>query len=165
MNSPYDPLFTAGGGVCTGFATLMSLYSKCFVRHATCNVQPTAASTAGEIMYILPLRSDEAAGGIVPTADMVTEGQVGKFNLTTNSIYIYQPLRDSRSPAEFQGLGGPGSMSPSNKDELSCSVSTDPTIQPCWSVGLIGASGHTLGIGVFIEYDCELYRPNSLGDA
>jgi len=163
MNSPYDPLFTVGGGICTGWSTLMALYSRCFVRNATLQVQPTTASHTSDVVYLLPIRSDEAAAGIVPTLDLVTEGQLGKFTITTNSIYTYQPLVDNRSPVEFQGLGSV--KSPSNKDDLSAAISADPVIQPCWSVGLIGSAGHTLSIGVFIEYDCELYRPNSLGDA
>jgi len=163
MNSPYDPLFTVGGGICTGWTTLMTLYSRCFVRNATCQMQPTTASHTSDVAFVLPIRSDEAAAGIVPTFDMVTEGQLGKFNLTTNSVYLSQPLVDRRSPAEFQGLGSENN--PSNKEQLSAAVSTDPTIQPCWAVGLIGSAGHTLSMGVFIEYDSELYRPNALGDA
>jgi len=167
MNSPYDPLYTVGGGICTGWAALMALYSKCYVHTATIKFQPTlfsAATPYGDIAFVLPVRSDEAAAGVVLTADMVTESQVSTFNVcTASSLTNYLAITDVRSPSEFQGLGPRNRTS--TKDNLSASVSTDPVIQPAWYVGLIAAAGHTLSGFVLIEYTCELYRPNSLSDA
>jgi hypothetical protein len=160
MNSPFDPLYTVGGGNCTGFATLMLIYSRCYVKSARIQTQIATASNPGDVFFILPARSDEAAAGIVPTIDMVTEGQNNKFNLLTNSPSTYMVLSDTRSPVSFQGL-----PATSNRDELSCSAAVDPTIQPAWFTGLLGAQGHTALVLTLVEYSCTLYRPNTLGDA
>lgn len=161
MNSPYDPLYTVGGGICTGFTTLMNLYSRFFVRRAKISVQPCAASNTGDYIFILPVRSDEAGAGVVPTVDMITEGQESVFNCTSNGMYTYLVLTSIKSPQEFQGLGITA------KDELSGAITTDPVIQPAWYVGLFSnaGAGHTATLVTFIEYETELYRPNTLSDA
>jgi len=164
MNSPYDPLYTVGGGVCTGFASLMALYSRFFVKKARLQFAPTQLSNSGDVYFVLPVRSDEAAAGVVPTADMVMEGENSTFGLAMASYTRFSVINDIRSPAEFQGLSMNFGI-PSNKEELSGAITTDPTTQPAWFVGLLGSAGHTLAGWALIEYTTELYRPNTLGDA
>jgi len=163
MNSPYDPLYTVGGGICTGFASLMALYSRFYVKKARLQFAPTSLSNSGDVYFVLPVRSDEAAAGVVPTADMAMEGENSTFGLAMASYTRFSVINDTRGPAAFQGLLT--SSGPSNKDELSGAVTTDPTIQPAWFVGLLGANGHTLAGWALIEYTTELYRPNTLADA
>jgi len=164
MNSPYDPLYTVGGGICTGFTTLMGLYSRCLVKVARLTLAVTSMSHGGDMYFILPVRSDEAAAGVVPTADMVMEGQNSTVGFAQGTYTRFSYLQDTRSPAAFQGLTLRDGEE-SNREELSCAISTDPTIQPAWYAGFMGASGHTLAGWAFIEYTSELYRPNSLSDA
>jgi len=159
MNSPYDPLYTVGGGVCTGWADLMLLYSRAFVVSARLSFCPTIMSHGGDVYFVLPVRSDEAAAGVVPTIDMVMEGQNSTFGFAQGTYTRFSYIVDIRRPAQFQGLANQA------KDQLSCSVSTDPVIQPAWYCGLIGAQNHTIDAWVLIEYTTEMYRPNSLSDA
>jgi len=163
MNSPYDPLYTVGGGVCTGFPNLIALYSRFFVNQARLQAQISGVTaSAADLMYILPVRSDEAAGGVIPTLDMITEGQAPVFNMLAASPQTQLVLRSSLSPSKFQGL------TKQNKDELSGSIALDPVIQPAWYVGTYsttGAVGHNMTAILFVEYDTELYRPNTLSDA
>lgn len=164
MNSPYDPLYTAGGGNCTGFATLLGLYSRFYVKKARIQFQPATISNAGDLLFVLPVRSDEAAAGVVPDIDMVTESQVTTYNQATNAPSAYLVIGQVCRPAAFQGLeNSDGSCS--NKDEMSGYVTTDPIIQPAWYLGLIGAQGHTATGALLIEYTCELFRPNTLSNA
>jgi len=164
MNSPYDPLYTIGGGICTGFATLMSLYSRALVKNATIKLAVCSMSHGGDIYFILPVRSDEAAAGVIPTTDMIMEGQNSTYAFSQGTYTRFSYLSDTRSPAAFQGLLLKDGEE-SNREELSCAVTTDPTIQPAWYVGLLGAQNHTLLGWILIEYTAELYRPNTLADA
>jgi len=164
MNSPFDPLYTVGGGNCTGFATLMLLYSRFFVKRARILLAPVQFNTPGDTFFVMPVRSDEAAAGVLVDIDMVTESQVTNFTTAPNAPAAYRVLEDVRRPDVFQGLSiGPGKTS--NKDDLSGSPAVDPVIQPAWYVGLIGAQGHTMTGSVLIEYSSELYRPNTLSNA
>jgi len=164
MNSPYDPLYTVGGGICTGWNALMGLYSRCLVKVAKLTLAVTSMSHGGDVYFILPVRADEAAAGVVPTADMVMEGQNSTIGFAQGTYTRFSYLTDTRSPADFQGLVLPDGGE-SNREELSCAISTDPSVQPAWYAGFMGANGHTLAGWVLIEYTSELYRPNSLSDA
>jgi len=163
MNSPFDALYTIGGGVCTGFPNLIALYSRFFVRKARLQSQISSiTASVADLHYILPVRSDEAAGGVIPNLDMITEGQAGTFNMLATTPQTQLVLRSTLSPSKFQGLTN------QNKDELSGSIALDPVIQPAWYVGTYstsGAVGHNMTAVLFVEYDTELYRPNTLSDA
>jgi len=162
MNSPYDPLYTVGGGICTGFNTLLTLYSRFFVKKARIQAQFLPSVAASVASYILPVRSDEAAAGVIPTADMITEGQESVFSFQAGEVSSSNVIRSTLSPSRFQGLAG------QNKEQLSGYITTDPTIQPAWYVGIYSVGG-TVGQAsvafTLVEYDTELYRPNTLSDA
>ncbi len=159
MNSAYDPLYTVGGGVCTGFAEWMALYARYFVKRARCVTQPVTNSNPGDILFTLALRSNEATAGVVPTLDMITESRNCCFHMMVNGTTSYTTLEDVRDPAQFEGLSG------QNKNDLSGSLAADPTIQPVWYVGAYGVNGHTIQTMTLVEYETELYSPNVLTGA
>jgi len=162
MNSVFDPLYTVGGGVCTGFAEAMAIYSRFYVKSATFSVQILSATTSSaDLLFMNAVRSDEAAAGVIPTLDIITEG-LGSTSTLALSGAIPGHLEGKFYPASFQGL------SKQNKDELSGSLTVDPVIQPavyCGVYSATGATGHSLTGLIIVSYDVELYRPNTLNGA
>jgi len=166
MNSPYDPLFTVGGGTCTGFANWMNFYAhffvhRCRIKQALWCIQGSPAPSVG---FLLPLRSDQASAGVTPTIDMVTECPdaisatqfAGQWNANG------QEIEKTWVPTTFDGVS-----KTSNKREYSGDASNDPVYQPVVYCGFISAGGaldYQAEQHLLVEYDTELYAPLAISN-
>lgn len=163
MNSPYDALFTVGGGTCSGFANWMALYQRFYVTKATIQMQVLAVTVADgtDMGFVYPLRSDEMAGGIVPSFDRFFEGGRGtSTSITASPFQNCMVMRDTQVPVQFQGI-----PAASNREEMSGSAAADPQIQPGWAVGFCGTNTHSFVVQVVVEYFTTLWAPLSQANA
>lgn len=165
LNSPFDPLYTIGGGTCTGFAEWMTLYNRFYV--SACRVSSVIYNGGSntQFHYHMAMRSADAGAGVTPTIDRILEGRNSRYIM----IWPGQHPSNGRAltviykPALFEGL-----PVTSNRDELSGDSASDPAIQPAVQVGFFGP-GPTTGLSsnllVVIEYTTLFYSPRLLGDA
>jgi hypothetical protein len=164
LNSPYDPLYTAGGGNCSGFAQWMALYRRFYVKSVRVSSQAVNGTANSVFTFILPLRSSDASGGgIVPTMDYIMESREAAFAFMNinSSIPNGWCLSLQLSPTRFEGL-----PLVSNREELSGDIASDPLIQPAVYVGYICSTvGLTLSYAIKLEYTVEFWSPRILGDA
>jgi len=165
MNSPYDPLYSVGGGKCTGFEEWMTLYTRFYVSKCTISAIMYNGSNSPIIAYQLPVRSDEAGGGVTPTIDKIMEGKDGRYHYLSTGAHPAngRPLTVTYMPARFEGL-----PVVSNREELSGDVATDPDVQPAVQVGWLcpaGTAALTIAILATVEYTTMFYRPRLLGDS
>jgi len=167
MNSPYDPLFTVGGGVCTGFANWMNFYGHFFVHR--CRIKQSLwqiqGSPAPSVSFLLPVRSDQAAAGITPTIDMVTEcpDATSATQFAGQWIANGQEIERTWVPTRFDGVS-----KVSNKREYSGDASNDPVYQPVVYCGFISAGGaldYQAEQHLLVEYDTEFYAPLAISNA
>jgi hypothetical protein len=164
MNSALDPLYTIGGGSCTGFVQWMTLYNRFYV--TGCRISSTIYNGGNSTIlhYHLAMRSDDAGAGVTPTVDKILEGRNGRYAVTWPGAHPSngRSLTVSYAPTLFEGL-----PATSNRTELSGDASSDPAIQPAVQVGFIGP-GTTTGIAinmlVVVEYTTIFYSPRLLGD-
>lgn len=165
MNSPYDALYSVGGGACTGFNEWMALYSRFFVLKCRISISIYNGSSNVIMSYLLPMRSDDAAGGVTPTVDKILEGRDSRYAMIWPGAHPSngRALTVTYRPAQFEGL-----PVTSNRDELSGTVASDPQIQPAVQAGWFHTGATTQlsnSMVAVVEYTTEFYRPRLLGDA
>lgn len=165
MNSPFDALYSVGGGKCTGFEEWMTMYSRFYV--SKCRISASVYNGTSTVImeYMLPMRSDDAAGGVTPTIDKIMEGRDSRY------CFIWPGAHPSNAkaltvtfrPAQFEGL-----PAAANRDELSGTNASDPNIQPAVQVGWFHTGATTnmsCSMVAIVEYTTLFYRPRILGDA
>jgi len=168
MNSPFDPVYSVGGGTCTGFAQWIALYQRYFVKQ--CKIQQTiwnvqAGTSANTTAFMLPVSSTQASAGVVPTIDMIMESQDASFATQNVGQWVAngQLLSKSWNPAKFEGL-----PVNSNYDDLSGYAGADPVIQPAVYCGFVSNQGgldYQAVQTLLVEYVTELWRPTVLSSA
>jgi hypothetical protein len=165
MNSPFDPLYTIGGGTCTGFTEWMTLYNRFYV--TACRISSVIYNGGAntQFHYHMAMRSADAGAGVVPTLDRILEGRNSRYQM----IWPGQHPSNGRAltviykPSAFEGL-----PNTSNREELSGDSASDPAIQPAVQVGFFGpgaTTGLTSNMLVVVEYTTLFYSPRLLGDA
>lgn len=164
MNSAYDPLYTIGGGTCSGFVQWMSLYDRYYVSSMRISAQMYNASSNWVLIYLLPLRSADAVAGVTPTLDKIMESRDARYFNPQIGVHPSngKVLSCTYTPYKFEGL-----PVNSNFDELSGDVTSDPTIQPAVQAGFISLGGTTQLTNsclVQVEYSVTFWRPKLLGD-
>lgn len=165
MNSPFDALYSVGGGKCTGFEEWMTLYSRFYV--SKCRISAAVYNGTSNVVleYMLPMRSDDAAGGVTPTVDKILEGRDTRYCMIWPGAHPSngRALTVTFRPAAFEGL-----PVAANRDELSGNATSDPNIQPAVQVGWFhtgATTNQTLNMVALVEYTTTFYRPKILGDA
>lgn len=175
MNSVYDPLYTAGGGSCTGYLTWASLYDRYYVSRTTVeaffmNRSDSAAVGHQVLAYILPFTSAQAAAGsaIVVTPDLVSE------SARCTSVLLPPNLGASNSSGrltqsyDVSNFEGNPSVS-ANWLGLSGRVGADPTSEGCINVGFVACDGTTatcsIEMFVVVTYRVRFYARLVFGTA
>lgn len=164
MNSAFDPLYSIGGGTCTGFTEWMTLYTRFYVSKCMISTTFYNGGTDPTVHYQLALRSDDAVGGVAPTLDKILEGRDCRFTIPWIGAHPSngRALSVTYYPSKFQGL-----PAAANREELSGDVATDPNIQPAVQCGFYLANGavqKSNAIFILIEYTTTFFRPRLLGD-
>lgn len=165
MNSAFDPLYTIGGGTCTGFTEWMTLYTRFYVSNVRMSSVIYNGGANTMFHYHLAMRSADAGAGVVPTIDRIMEGRNGRYQMIWPGTHPSngRALTVNYRPAAFEGL-----PLTSNRDELSGDSASDPAIQPAVQVGFFGpgvAVNLTANMLIVIEYTTMFYSPRLLGDA
>jgi len=163
LNSAYDPLYTVGGGSCTGYAQWIALYRYCRVtsvqiKYTVFNLH---AVESGFLitMYAVPFASWQIGdSSSVPTLDLVKESTWSSFHDNFAGSHPSNPFTMVKS-YNIADIEGTQLVPPI---DYSSTVDTDPAKQVTVQVGIIATDGTTTGQTAFgtieIQYQCEFYQ-------
>lgn len=162
LNSPYDPLYGTGGGNCTGFPELASLYNYSMV--SSCRVEATYQNT-GEVpayMFIFPRNSSQLPGAL--NRDLIFETPFSRYFEVFLGQTVFNPhkLTVSFSCSTLEGH----ELVP--WIDYSCTASSDPTKQLTVQVGAASLDGATVGVAGFMNvvltYRCTFWQKKLFSD-
>jgi len=164
MNNPYDPIYTIGGGSCTGYAEMMALYEKSLV--TSCRVQVSSANgqtTYWRALFQCPVSSAvSSGGGLTWTYDQAFEGPLSSA-LNTLGLTMGQVSCIDRTyyPPAFEGL-----TTESAKVTMAGGLSTSPVLVPTVVVGQTSSNaadtGFAFQLNILVEYTVLYYRPKHI---
>lgn len=128
LNGPYDPLYTLGGGSCTGFRELAALYNRYIVDRCriTMRMRNGSSSSVGNdlVGFIMEVPAVQVGMvGSVVTEDVLEARRCSTMVLPYNNTFGYRALmrdviiRDLEAlptlVADYEALSGTGSSNPS----------------------------------------------------
>lgn len=171
LNSAFDPLYSVGGGACTGYAEWMGLYRYCLVKSVQIRFgahnygQPEEAGKA-LIMYVIPFASWQVGdSGSVPSLNLVRESAFSRFSTIYSGNSAMNPhvmnIRFDIAQLESGPL--------QSRIQYSSSSTADPAAQLTAQVGVIAADGATTAQTGFydinITYHCVMWQRRVFGTA
>lgn len=163
LNSAYDPLYTVGGGTCTGYVQWIALYRYCLVTSVTIkySLYNSHAADAGYYltMYAIPFASWQVGdSSSVPTLDLVRETPWSKWHDNFVGAHPHNPFTFTMTLDVAKLEGQP--LVP--KTSYSSTVDSDPSLQLTAQIGAIATDGTTTGQTAFgtvdISYVCTFYQ-------
>jgi hypothetical protein len=166
MNAAVDPLYSLGGGRCTGFEEWMTLYRRFHVNKCRISQSVYNGNNVVAFPFLFPVKSAEAAAGIAaPSLDTIMESRDAVSFMMMASTH---PTNGSAislvcHPEEYEGMPEGGA----SYDSFSGNESTDPAIQPAIIAGfaLALAGAYSMTQTVVIEYTTRLFNPRLISDA
>jgi len=159
LNSPYDPNDAFGGASATGYAKLIAMYGKCFVRGIRMNARflSVSATTGGaaiaSVVFGVTINTNNTALTTVPAA-------VG------NGLTTYDLIGQSPDNAHFQRtldigrfLDVPDILSNTSLFSTSAANPSNIVYAHCWVQNMVGSTSAYYNIVVDVEFECTFTDP------
>lgn len=166
LNGCYDPLYTLGGGSCTGFAELSQLYNRYIVSRVAIrmNIRNSSANSIGNdiVGYVLQFPSSQlAAVGTVITEDVLESRRCVTEMIPYNNANQYKELCARIDICEIEGL--PSLIAA--YDALSGNPSSNPARTPVAFCGVTRPTGSQAGCSaemtLVVEFSVTFYQPTT----
>jgi hypothetical protein len=164
LNGVYDPLYSLGGGSCTGFAALMALYNRYIVSNVrvTMRLRNSSSSAPGNdlVMFIWEIPSAQTGlVGTVVSEDILEARRCSTCVIPYNSAFSYRELTRAVGIVELESI--PSLVA--DYANLSGTGSSNPNRTPIALAGVCRPTGAQAGStceGVFVmEFDTVFYSP------
>lgn len=164
LNGLYDPLYTLGGGSCTGFAALMALYNRYIVTNVriTARIRNGSSTSVGNDLVAFIWELPSAQTNLVGT--VVSEDILEARRCTTVVVPYYNTFqfRELTRVIDIRELEGLPTLL-ADYANLSGGPTSNPSRTPVALVGVCrptGAQASSTAEGVFVvEFDCLFYSP------
>jgi hypothetical protein len=164
LNGCYDPLFTLGGGSCTGFTALAALYNRYIVTdtRVTMRIRNSSSTSVGNDMvafiFELPSIQTNMVGTIV-SEDVLEARRCTTCVVPYNNTHQYRELTRSVVIRQLEAL--PSLVAA--YDDLSGTPSGNPVRTPVALCGVTRPGGAqastTCEMVLVLEFDVTFYQP------
>jgi len=166
LNGLYDPLFTLGGGSCTGFPQLMALYNRYIVSSTrlTARIRNSSSTSVGNdlVAYVLEIPAIQAnMVGTIVSEDVLEARRCTTAVIPYNNAHQYRELSRTVSIVQLEAL--PSLLA--DYDDLSGTTNSNPTRTPIALVGITRPGGAQASsqaeMVLVVEFDTTFYQPTT----